>query len=817
MFVGFSIYAQNNQTPSAGLYKQAEKLVNQRDFEKAKLTLKLYQKYEEKNILNWLKAQNLIIKSEIELNNFNIAENLIKAAKSKLNQLPQANKTLSKKILLHEAELFEIKNEFLKAEAIYRKVIKTEINPDAQIRLAHNLIDRVLSSRTKQAQKDYEELRAIVSNYEKNPKRNPLELIRIKQKLNSYQMVNKETLANLQKLETYWLKKDEFTVFKIYLNNVLRNYEESYKIWNENKNIISLKSHPLSVPVLVSLSKHFLNKKPKRSKDILKSLPLLVRDKTEKNLVELLTIEQLLIEKKIAEAMEVYQSSIKSNPKGSKRSEMEIKLAEAYLGMKEFKTCRALLKELNAKKIIDSELKSRKLFIDASLLQADGKAKEAAALFLRVGQTATNAQTALKSLFMAGKSFYTANQCNRAIIAFKILLEKKRNQFTDEALYYLSLSHAQCKDFPKALSTIDQLILTGKNPDLKKKALFEKGDYWVMAGNSAKAIEAYNDFTVVYTNDSRNAAIWYKIYKIHLKQKELPKSEKILERIIAKSSSNAPQVYSQALHQKALIHQLKGENRESISLWQKYLEFNQEVNTKSKDEIKLMLAAAHQNSESLNLAAAIGIYEEIIDKSKDEKIKAIALQNLLRITAKDPQSYLTSLKKLLVSKKKFTSEIIILLCEQSVKVKGLSKECESFISAIKDKDLRQFLAAKLLFMAKTKESSSKALELLKSIKGESYSLKKLILKRDLYLILENKELALNTNLEIIYFLSAKKAWNQSREWTEINDSGLMAVQQLIEFNRIDQANKVYKRLSSTKFPVSKEVLKRIEELLKVKK
>lgn len=818
-YIGFLVtgISQNAQSPSSELFRQAEKLISQKDYEKAKLTLKLYQKYEENNLQKWLNAQNLIIRSELELNNINIAKTLINSAKEKLDSVNKPDFELVKEIQFYEAEIFEIENNFKAAEKIYRNLLKKKNSGEVEIKLANNLIDRILSSYSDKIQRDYEELRLLVSKYEKDEDRNPLELIRIKHKLSSYQMVNQETLTNLEKIETYWLKKDEYTVFRIYLNNVVRNYEKAYKVWFENKDLISLKSHPLTVKVLGRLARHFQDTELLRSKEIMKVLPVLVRDKNEKNLVELISIELLIKEKKAAEAMLIYESSIKSNPAGILRSEMEILLAETYLELKDLKTCRSLLKNLADKNLTDSELKSRKLFIDASLLQADGKDEEAAILFLRVGQTATNSQTALKSLFMAGKAFYTAKQCNRAIIAFKILLEKKRNKFTDETLYYLSLSHAQCKDFQKALSTVDQLILTGRNPELKKRGLFEKGDYWLMAGDKSKAIEAYNDFTVVYTNDSRNAAIWYKIYKIHLKQNELTDSANILDKIIKNSSSNSPEVYSSALHQRALLHQFKGENRESISLWQKYLEFNLKVETKDKDEVKLMLAAAFQNSESQNLSAAAAIYDEILLKSSNDKIKELALLNLLETVNSEPNSRTAALKKLLSSKQEYPENIINLLCAQALKVKELTKESESFISSLKNAELRNFWAAGLLYERGNKEDAARAIELLKTVKDEKFYVKKLALLRDLHFTSGDKEAALNTSLEIIYCLTSKENWNESADLNEMEQSSLMAIELLSAAGKKVQAAKIYKRISDLKFPLQKATVEKIENILQVKK
>ena len=435
-----SSFSQNaiNQSASNDLLKQGNQLLEKRDFEKAKLTYKLYQKYVEKNTVKWLDAQLLLIRCNIETNNFIEADRLLLEASKKAAASNPNNKNINNKIDLLKAEIFEIRNEFYKAEELYRQLISTNNSAEVQIRLANNLIDRVLTGYSKSTQKDYDELRNIVGSYEKNDSRNPLELIRIKQKVSSYQMINKQTLANLEKLNSYWIRKDEFILFKIYLNNALRKYNDAYKVWSENHDIISLKTHPLSVPTLVNLSRHFLETKLENSVEINKTLQVLIRDEKEKSLVNEIIIEQLIEQKKTQEALSLYQDFIKNTPTAHNKNAIIVSLSEAFLDIHDYKTCLSLMNSIPDDSVLSAENKSRKVYIEASLLQADGKDLDAAVLFLRVGQTASNPQIALKSLFLAGKSFYGANQCNRAVIAFKILLEKRRNSFTDEAMYYLS-------------------------------------------------------------------------------------------------------------------------------------------------------------------------------------------------------------------------------------------------------------------------------------------------------------------------------------------------------------------------------------------
>ncbi|MCM8525512.1 MAG: hypothetical protein NE327_03280 [Lentisphaeraceae bacterium] len=804
-----------NKSASSDLLNQGKKLLENNDFEKAKLTFKLYQKYVEKDAVKWLNAQLQLVRCNIETNSFLEAEKLLKSASDKLGKINPPPINIGNKISLLKAEILEIKNNFYEAEQIYRELISHSNSPDIQARLANNLIDRVLTGYSKSTQKDYDELRNIVSSYEKNDSRNPLELIRLKQKVSSYQMINKQTLENLEKLSTYWIRKDEFILFKIYLNNSLRKYNEAYKVWSANNQIISLKTHPLTVPALVNLSRHFLKSKLENSVEINKTLQVLVRDEREKSLVNEIIIEQLIHQGKAAEAKNLYEDFIKSTPNAHNKNAILVSLAEAFLDVQDYKTCVSLMKEIPDDSLLSAENKSRKVYIEASLLQADGKDLDAAVLFLRVGQTASNPQIALKSLFMAGKAFYGANQCNRAVIAFKMLLEKRRNSYTDEAMYYLSRSHAQCKDYKKALAVIDQIIIVGKNPDLKKSALFEKGDYYLKAGDVNKAIESYNDYTVVYTDDSRNAAIWLKIYNIHRSLKDLNSSEGILAKIIEKSSKSSPEIYSEALHQKAIIHQLKGENRESISLWLTFLEFNQKVPNKLNDDVKIMLAAAYQNSEVLNLEAAKSIYLEVIENSKQDSTREIAVFNLLKMSEGSSKNEVEVLSKILSLNSDLSDEAVNVSLNAAFKKledadKTFSTQLISRISRIKNPELKALWQSRLLFENK---KHNEVLKTLKQVKSERYLHRKSLLQKDTYLALNKPELALNPCLEIIYSFSTKVSQNQYSDWKDLENAALTAARILKSMGREDRALKIKERILLSKVPHSAAIAGSIDKII----
>ena len=799
---------------NSDLFNQGISLLEKRDYEKAKLTFKLYQKYVERDALKWLDAQLLLVRCNIETNNFLEANKQISESLKKAKQIIPNNKILNKIDLL-KAEIFETKNEFYKAEKIYRDIFTKNKSSEVQIRLANNLIDRVLTGYSKKTQQDYDEIRRIVTSYEKSATRNPLELIRIKQKVSSYQMINKQTLENLEKLSTYWIRKDEFILFRIYLNNSLRKYNDAFKLWSANHDIISLKTHPLSVPTLVNLSRHFLKSNLDNSVKINKTLQVLVRDEREKSLVNEVIIEQLIHQKKVAEALSLFEDFIKNSPKAHNRNAVLVSLSEAFLEQGDYKTSKKLIDGIPDHSILNAENKSRSVYIQASLLQATGKDLDAAVLFLRVGQTASNPQIALKSLFMAGRSFYEANQCNRAVIAFKMLLERKRNSFTDEALYYLSRSHAQCKNYKEALAVIDQIVIMGKNPDLKKKALFEKGDYYRKAGDINKAIESYNDYTVVYTDDSRNAAIWLEIYKIHRSKKDLVNSEKMLSKIISKSSKNSPEIYSGALHQQALIHQFKGENRKSISLWQSFLEFNQKVPTPLTDEVKLMLAAAYQNSEVLNLDAATSIYLEVIQNSKLGSSRNIAAYNLLKMTDSNSKSLIETLSKVFDLNTRLNNDCTDLLLELALKKpNNIKNKTSLFISKIKNQELKAYWEGRVHFEDK---KYNETITSLKPVKSKTYLNRKHLLLKDAYLTLKKPQDALTSCLEIIYSFSANLSQNKYSTWQDIENAAVSATKILKSMGHTDQALKIKERILQSSIPNADSIGKAIDKILGVKK
>ena len=814
----FNISAQDNSKAAAELLNNAQNLIQQRDYEKAQLTVKLYQKYVEKNYQKWLKAQLLLIRCNIEMNNYLEAENHTVKAEKLIEEQKLVNSETDIELQLLKAEQLEIKNSFHKAAEIYKNLLQSPNSADSIVKLANNLIDRIISGHSKNTQDDYEELRKIVADYEQNKSRNPLELIRIKQKINAYRMINEETLKELEKLSDYWIQKDEYTLFKIYLNSMLRNYKQAYEIWLANKDIFTLKTHPLTIPAFTSLSRHFIDTDLLKSKSINQTLSALIRDNRDRSNVTSIIVDQLIAEKKPGEALVFYQEFAKVYKDAPDLNDMLVSLSEAFLSVEDFKTSERLLKKIDVKSLNDPELKSRKIFIEASLLQSGGKDEDAAVLFLRVGQTAASPQTALKSLFMAGKSFYKAKQCNRAVIAFKSLLEKPRNEFSDEAMYFLSLSHAQCKEYNQALEVIERMVITGKSPEFKKMALFNKGSYLLKAGSTEKAIEAYNDYTVVYTNDSRNASIWYKIYGIYKAGNKLQKAGEMLAKIISGSRQTSPEVYSDALHQQAILSQLKGDTREAIKLWQSYLEFNQKTPTNIHDEVKLMLAAAYQNSDSLDLAAARSIYSEILTNSNIETTREIAAYNLINLideSTKNSSEYLSIMLNAQLTFSEKTSNLILkkALSSSEFEKNGLKEKVIQYTKKLKLEDQKLYWQAGIE-LKKSPSDFTKAEAVLAEIDSDNYYLMKLFLERDYHYSGKNPEKALAPSLEVIYRFSSSLGENNYFDWDELTRSAIISVTILKKTNMLEQALKIRDRINQSKIPNSAGIVAEIDKIIK---
>lgn len=139
MLISSSYSQEGVESPaSRDLIKQGQVLLEKGEYDKAKLTLKLYQKYVEKAPLNWLKAQLLLIRCNIETNNFLIANQLLKEAGTKLNPKLNSNVKIMTQLNLLKAEILEVKNDFYKAEKIYRDIYQKTKSSEVQIRLANN-------------------------------------------------------------------------------------------------------------------------------------------------------------------------------------------------------------------------------------------------------------------------------------------------------------------------------------------------------------------------------------------------------------------------------------------------------------------------------------------------------------------------------------------------------------------------------------------------------------------------------------------------------------------------------------------------------
>lgn len=621
--------AQNADKQSQELLEQSRLLVEQNDLEKAKLSLSLYQKYVENNAVKWLEAQMLLIEVAFEEKNSAEAKNLIVAAEQKINVNKLTTSIQSKQLKLLESDYYLFKNDFKKSNEILQGLITKYNYEVAHTRIINNLIDEGILNACYGLKIDLTTIDKRINTYEKSPDKNPLELIRIKNKFNILKTPNKETLGSIQQSSEYWIQKDEIIVLEIYLLLASNNTKSAYEIWQDQKDILNIKSHPATVKVISILANSFVSKQAQKSFELSKFARLLVRDSRDLGAVVEIQTSLFIAENKTAEALGTVETYLKTTPKAQNADLLRIMICEQLIKDNDLQQCVRVFRLVNRDNITTPALKSRATFIEAVILQRNGKEKDAAALFLRVGQMAKDPQLIISSLYQAGISFENANQHQEAIIAFKQLISKPRHKLTDSSFHKLYNSQTLAGDFAGALSSIESILKQGRTPELKKDALFDKGHILLKSGKTSEAITAFQDFAVVYPQDSKSAQLLFEVYNIQKsKLKELASAGKTLEKIIEKTSEIAPSTYSLALHHRALLYHLNGNTRKSIELWQKYLEFNQKLPHPLIDEVKLHLAAAYQNSSEFSSTAAGSIYADIISNSSDKATVELALVNL---------------------------------------------------------------------------------------------------------------------------------------------------------------------------------------------
>ncbi|MCM8534456.1 MAG: tetratricopeptide repeat protein [Lentisphaeraceae bacterium] len=819
--------AQNADKQSQELLEQSRLLVEQNDLEKAKLSLSLYQKYVETNVLKWLEAQMLLIEVAFEERNSAEAKNLIVTAEQKIKDNKLTTSTQSKQLKLLESDYYLFKNDFKQSNKILQELIAKYNYEVAHTRLINNLIDKGILNSCYEQKVDVTSIEEKISAYEKNPDKNPLELIRIKNKYNILNNPSNETLESIQKSSEFWIQKDEILILEVYLLLTSNKNKDAYEIWQDQKDILNIKSHPATVKVISMLAHSFASKQAKKSFELSKFARLLVRDTRDLGAVVEVQTRLHIEENKTAEALSTVESFLKTAPKAKNADLLRIMVCEQLIKDNDLQQCVRIFRLVDRDSISNSALKSRATFIEAVILQRNGKEKDAAALFLRVGQMAQDPELIISSLYQAGISFENANQHQKAIIAFKQLISKPRHKLTDSSFHKLYNSQALAGDYAGALSSIESILKQGRTPTLKKDALFDKGHILLKSGNTTDAITAFQDFAVVYPQDSKSAELLFEVYNIQKKKlKELKSAGKTLEKIIEKTSEIAPSTYSLALHHRALLYQLNGNTRKSIELWQKYLEFNQKLPHPLIDEVKLHLAAAYQNSSEFSSTAAGSIYADIMSNSSDSATVELALVNLASLP-KNEENFERAVLNLLNSKAQLSDKMlepifVWLISLDSTKQKKeilrVNQQLSKLISS--QKALDSFWMAQSLFiegkLAKDSQKRSKALKKALDLNSQSKmnAIQKYEQRIKLYQSLKDQNGQVSEYLNLIYHFQQNMANDNYLNWELYHSACLKVAKLLKKQNKSAQIEALIKRISKAQLPGYENIVTEMAKVLK---
>ena len=608
---------------NAPLLEQAYIAMQRQQWDKAQEALRLYQNGVKFQKQKWLQAQALLIRVALNRDSFKEAESLISDAEE---FAPRASKS-SEELLLIKAEILEYHNKFLQAEKVYRQLRTSHPqSPALNAAWANNVIDRLLAGKSSDIGADNKLFNELLESYRKNEFNNQLVLMRLRQKQAILDSPDKTALDKMLRVQNWWTPENEFYVLVLSLK--LRNDEidNSYKFYLDNSSAFTYKSHPLCLTTVAELAgKLALNKLPE-ARAITDSLKKLIRDEDGLAAFKRLNNKILILENKLAEAQKLAGEFLKANPKAKFQKDIQTSLAEAWLAKNKFAEAQKHLKTATAIDDNSDDLRSRLQFVQASLFDNEGKHEKAAALFLRVGQTSKNKITVLKALLKSGVAFKEAKTYEKAEIALKSILDKGPSDYFDNGLFELIQCYRLWPKHEKAIEAINRLAREGKTPLLKKQALYLKGESFSALGKMTEAIEAYKEYIDIFKGPAEHARLRFKIYTIqYAKLNKTAEALKTLDEIISKDKTTDPQIYSQALHQKALIEQLRGEKRNSIKLWLQFLEFNGQHKHPLTDEVKLHLAAAYDNNE-----AAGSIYFELAQNG-DKEVSKLALTKLLKL------------------------------------------------------------------------------------------------------------------------------------------------------------------------------------------
>ena len=264
--VGLSSYTSisaQQKNPADDILNQSRALVEQRDYDKAKLSLNLYQKYVEKQPAKWLYAQAELIKIYLDENNKAIAKTLFLEADKLITQSKLEKARESQQIKLLKSQYYRLQNDFENSNNILQELIKLYDDAEAETLLLNNYADEALVNRLLfQKNIDLKSLDNEIIAYEMSLLKNPIEVIRLKNKLSLLKNQDKNTLNEFHKLKELWIQRDEYALLLIYLNTALTNEVKALSLWEDNKAIIDIRSHPATIAILSKLAEsvHSFNK-----------------------------------------------------------------------------------------------------------------------------------------------------------------------------------------------------------------------------------------------------------------------------------------------------------------------------------------------------------------------------------------------------------------------------------------------------------------------------------------------------------------------------------------------------------------------------
>ena len=820
--------AAQQQDSSEELFQQSKVLIEQRDLDKAKLSLNLYQKYVAEMPVKWLKAQTELIKIAFEENQTALASNLFSIADQVIRKHKLEKNRISQELSLLKSNFYANQNNFEKSNKILESLIERYDDAQAENLLLNNLLDKAIKDKLLlDKTPDISELSEKVTVYESGLLRNPIDVLRLKNKLNILKQSAENSLEIFKNLADLWIPKDEYLMLLIHLNTEAGNDVKALSIWEENKEVISIKTFAGSVAIITELAAKISQYKPGQSKQLLKASQHLIRNEEDRARVIENEIEILIDEKKLDDAITTVEDFLSNNPESYNAAFLRASLCLALIDKNDLSKTKEIFSKIN-KNTKASELKSKLIFIEANILNSNGSEKEAAALFLRVGQTSKDKKIVSNSLYKAGLTFEKLKQYDKAAIAFKQLIAKKRNPLTDATYKRLYKVQVRNKKFKEALTTIDAILNKSASPTLKEDALYDKGYIFMRIGDTKNAIKSFNDFAVVYPKNIRSSKLLFEIYKIQKESlKNLEQASETLNNIINTSKDVSPDIYARSLHHRALLHLLNGETRLSISLWQKYLEFTRTLQHPLTDEVKLQLAAAYQNSTEYNDTAALSIFADIAATTKDEDYRRTAIENLA-FMKKGDEIFKEAVNKLFINSGSLSEKSLDFIFTwmhelDGEKDKELIKDLTSQLlkSTSAKKSMEPFWQAQLYYfksrIASEPQKASDGLKMALNLLDKSSlpAISKSTLKIKILEALKYETSLLDEYLNVIYYFQNNLAKDNYADWQLYYNACFKAISLLKTKNQIARISSLRQRLVDSKLPGHEKVLKRIDDILKV--